>query len=163
MRNKLIAGMAVLTLSLGGLGIAYAGGPFGQGCSERGPMGHHMKNRMADKLNLTEEQQEKLDNQIAENFADMQKNMRALRSGKQALRNLDPNAADYQAQANKLAAEVAANTESMLLLRAEHRQDFNAVLTEEQRATFAEMKKNRPALGERYFGQGDKKGKHCRN
>ncbi len=167
MRKTLIIGLTAAALTLGGLGTAVASGKFGHGMD--GMMGGHMLERISQKLDLTEEQQRQVDDMIAANVKDMRQNMRNMKDLRMELRKLDPTAADYQQKSTQLAADIASATEKMVLMRAEQRQDFNNILTDDQRTELATMKDKMEEKwakhGKHRFGGHDgegKGGKHCR-
>ncbi len=160
MRKTLIIGMTALSLTLGGLGVAVAGGKMGHD----GPMDGRMLDRLAHKLDLTDAQMDQVDEMMAGEFKDMRQQMRTMKDLRQDLRKLDPNAADYQQQVDTLAAQIAANTEQMVKMRAEQKQAFNEILTPEQRTELAELKDSwRERMHNRFGGEHGGKGRHCRD
>lgn len=154
MRKKLMIGLTAAALTLGGLGTAVAGGKFGMGM-DGGMMDGRMMDRLSQKLDLTSEQQDKVDSLIADNFKDMRQNMRNLKDLRKAMRNLDPNAPDYKQQSTQLASQIADATEKMVLMRADQRQAFNSILTPEQQTELAALKEK---MQERWA----ERGKHHR-
>jgi len=160
MRKTLIIGMTALSLTLGGLGVAVAGGKMGHD----GPMDGRMIDRLAHKLDLTDAQMDQVDEMMAGEFKDMRQQMRTMKDLRQDLRQLDPNAADYQQQVDTLAAQIAANTEQMVKMRAEQKQAFNEILTPDQRTELAELKDSwRERMHNRFGGEHGGKGRYCRD
>lgn len=157
MRKQLMIGLTAAALTLGGLGTAVASGKFGHG--PEGMMGGRMLDRMAEKLDLTTEQQSQAEDIIIGSFKEMRENKRAMKDLRTELRQLDPSAADYAQKSEKLAADIAAATEKMVLMRSEQRQAFNAILTDEQRTELAQLKDDWKEHGR---GEG-KRGKQCRH
>ncbi|WP_022953943.1 Spy/CpxP family protein refolding chaperone [Leucothrix mucor] len=116
--------------------------------------GGHMMKRMAKKLNLTEDQQAQI-----KSFREAQRTqhqtlreqMKELRTETQAL---DTSSADYQNQVAALADKKANLDRAAFIQRNEARQQFESVLTAEQRATLKEMQEKRKNRG------GKRGGKH---
>lgn len=162
MRKTLMIGLTAAALTLGGLGTAVASGKFGHG--HDGMMGGRMLDRMADKLDLTAEQQSQAEDIMIGGFKEMRENKRAMKDLRTELRQLDPAAADYKQKSERLAADIAAATEKMVLMRSEQRQAFNEILTDEQRTELAQLKDDwKERDGHRFGGHGEGKGgKHCR-
>ena len=158
MRKTLMIGLTAAALTLGGLGTAVASGKFGHGPD--GMMGGRMLDRMADKLDLTAEQQSQAEDIMVGNFKDMREHKRAMKDLRTELHKLDPTASDYKQKSEQLAADIAAATEKMVLMRSDQRQAFNEILTDEQRTELAELKDKWQERGHRH-GEG-KGGKHCR-
>lgn len=109
--------------------------------------GGHMMKRMAKKLNLTEAQQTQI-----KSFREAQKaqhetlreQMKTLRSETQAL---DTTSADYQNQVAALADKKANLDRQSFIQRNEARQQFESVLTTEQRTLLKEMQEKRKNHG----------------
>lgn len=161
MRKQLMIGLTAAALTLGGLGTAVASGKFGHGSD--GMMGGRMLDRMAEKLDLTAEQQSQAEDIMVGNFKEMRENKRAIKDLRTELHKLDPTAADYKQKSEQLAADIAAATEKMVLMRSEQRQAFNEILTDEQRTELAALKDKWQERGHRFGGHGEGKGgKHCR-
>lgn len=162
MRKQLMIGLTAAALTLGGLGTAVASGKLGHG--PEGMMGGRMLDRMAEKLDLTAEQQSQAEEIMIGSFKEMRENKRAMKDLRTELHKLDPTAADYKQKSEQLAAEIAAATEKMVLMRSEQRQAFNEILTDEQRTEFAQLKDQWQERGHHYGGHGEGKGgKHCRD
>lgn len=162
MRKQLMIGLTAAALTLGGLGTAVAGGKFGHGPD--GMMGGRMLDRMAEKLDLTADQQTQAEEIMIGGFKEMRANKRAMKDLRTELRQLDPAAADYKQKSEQLAADIAAATEKMVLMRSEQRQAFNEILTDEQRTELAQLKDDWKERGGHRGGHGEGKGgKHCRN
>ena len=119
-----------------------------------GRHGGGMMKRMAEKLSLTDAQQAQI-----KTFREAQKvQHQALRTEKQALRTemkaLDSTSADYQSQVAAIADKKANLERKEFIQRSESRQQFESVLTAEQRTTLKEMKESRKNRG------GKRGGKH---
>lgn len=115
--------------------------------------GGHMMKRMAKKLNLTEDQQAQI-----KSFREAQRTqhqtlreqMKELRTETQAL---DSTSADYQNQVAALADKKANLDRQAFIQRNEARQQFESVLTAEQRATLKEMQEKRKSRGDKRGGK----------
>lgn len=123
---------------------------FGKRGGKRGGM---MMKRMAKKLNLTEEQQAQI-----KTFREAQKEQhQALRTEQKAIRDemkaLDTSSADYQNQVAAIADKKANLDRKSFIQRSEARQQFESVLTVEQRATLKEMKEKRQNRGGKRGGR----------
>ena len=114
--------------------------------------GGHMMKRMAKKLNLTEDQQAQI-----KSFREAQKTqhqslreqMKELRTETQAL---DTSSADYQNQVAALADKKANLDRASFIQRNAARQQFESVLTAEQRTMLKEMQEKRQSRGEKRGG-----------
>ena len=105
--------------------------------------GGHMMKRMAEKLGLTEAQQTEiktLREAQKETYKALREEMKALSVEMKAL---DSTGADYQSQVVVLADKKADLERKKFIQRSDARQKFEAVLTEEQRATMKKMKEER--------------------
>ena len=141
----------------GGQGYSkHEGGKHGGKHSGKRGGGRHgggMMKRMAEKLNLTEAQQAEI-----KTFREAQKvQHEALRTEKQALRTemkaLDSTSADYQNQVAAIADKKANLERKEFIQRSESRQQFESVLTAEQRTTLKEMKESRKNRGGKHGGK----------
>jgi Spy/CpxP family protein refolding chaperone len=115
--------------------------------------GGKMMKRMAKKLNLTEAQQTQI-----KTFREAQKEQhQSLRTEKQALRTemkaLDTTSADYQSQVAVIADKKANLDRQGFIQRSSARQQFESVLTAEQRVTLKEMKESRKNRGGKRGGK----------
>lgn len=109
--------------------------------------GGKMMGRMIQKLELTDAQQAQL-----KTLQEAQKTKReALREQMKSLRTemkaLDSTSADYQNQVAALADKKANIDRQRFIQRSEAKQQFQAILTEEQRAKLAELEENRKERG----------------
>lgn|GEM_PF-4610488 len=101
--------------------------------------GGHMQ-RMADELGLSSEQRQQL-KQIMQGGRNEGEALRnALRQNHEALRALDPAAADYRKQSERLAGESGELARKMALHHAEQRAKVHAILTPEQRVKERNMR-----------------------
>ena len=149
MKNKLIAAVAVVTLS-GSLAIAapHGGGKFGGKHGRRGTMGM----RFAEKLNLSDAQKEQIKAIHRETREQNQAFFESFRETRQQLR--DAKKANDTARADSLKATAESQRSQMKQIRDAERQRVLAVLTPEQRTQFEQMQAQR---GERRHGKrGDK-------
>jgi len=99
--------------------------------------------RMAQALNLTDEQQQKmqqLHDKVRPQFEALGKQMQ---ENRQALFGLDTQAAGYEDKVAKLAREQGNLVEQMIVLRAKMRAERDALLTAEQRAKSRELMQQR--------------------
>ena len=128
---------------------------FGKRGGKRGGM---KMGRIAKKLNLTEAQQA----QIKSFRAAQKEQHQALRTQKQALRTemkaLDSTSTDYQSQVAVIADKKANLERQSFIQRSQSRQQFESVLTAEQRTTLKEMKESRKSRGDKRGGK--RRGKH---
>ena len=171
MKNVILVTLLASTLGLGAAAVNAAdndSGKKGQGYSKHeggkhaskkgGKRGGHMMKRMAKKLSLTEDQQAQI-----KSFREANKVQHdALRTEKQALRTemkaLDTTSADYESQVVVLADKKANIDRKSFIQRSTARQQFESVLTAEQRTTLKEMKDNRKNRGGKHGGK--RGGKH---
>ena len=170
MRNVILVSLLASTLGLGAA-AAHAGdndsGKRGHGYSKheggkhsakkgnRRGGGKMMMKRIAKKLNLTEEQQAQiktLRTAQKESHSTIREAQKALRT---EIKALDTTSADYDTQVAALADKKADLERQTFIQRSEARQQFAAVLTDEQRATMKELKDNRKDRG----GKGKRGGK----
>jgi len=137
MNKSLIAvGLLVAT----SLAIPAIACPAGGSCNGQSGM-----QRMTENLGLSDKQQEQI-KQIHSDSHETMKSMRdAMMANRDAMQKLDPAARDYMTQVDKLAAEKGALVEAMMKEHARVRAEMAAVLTPEQRAKAAELRKERQA------------------
>ncbi|WP_299197574.1 Spy/CpxP family protein refolding chaperone [uncultured Amphritea sp.] len=154
MRKQLIIGITAAVIGAGALtaGIASAKDGWDR-CGDRQGGGRYEQmegkqnmrmSRMAEKLGLSEEQT----NQMQELFQNKRGQMKDQRGGMRdmhtALRDLDVNAADYDQQVAALVAKAQEDTAQMITMRAEQKKAMFAILTPEQQQKFMEMRPNKP-------------------
>lgn len=122
----------------------------------------HME-RMADKLNLNDEQRQQL-KQIHRQARPHKLAIRdAMQDNREAMQKLDPAAANYSQQVEALADERAKLIKQMIIHKSEVRSSVYAVLTPEQRQLKKEMRKNRHKSGSGHRGDHRGPGKgQCR-
>jgi len=115
--------------------------------AERGnqSMGH--LEQMADELKLDDQQRQ----QLKQLQRDRRSNAMALHDARQdnrdAMRKLDPGAADYQLQLDKLAHQQGELAQQMALFRGDMKQRVYALLTPEQRQQAKVLAEQRPHAG----------------
>ena len=168
MKNAILVTLLASTLGLGaaavhaddnatqnGKGYAkHENGKHGGKHSKRGgKRGGMMMGRMAKELGLTEDQQAQL-----KTMREVQQSQHGgLREQMQALRTemkaLDSTSADYDSQVAALADKKANLDRAQFILRSAARQQFESVLTEEQRTKLAEMQENRQGKGGKRGGK----------
>ncbi|HCS13044.1 MAG: hypothetical protein COS82_02165 [Zetaproteobacteria bacterium CG06_land_8_20_14_3_00_59_53] len=102
-----------------------------------------MQQRMADELNLSDTQKAQFKKVHEDARPTMQAMRDAMRANRDAMQKLDPAASDYSAQVDKLAAEKGALVEGMMKERGRLQAEIAAILTPEQRAKHAELRKAR--------------------
>ena len=160
MKKTWIAIVLITVMSLGA-GVALAGGP-GHGHRGAGMFGGHGFAMMAQvgralcRLNLSEEQQQKVHAIIEAAKPEMQSHVQALREGRQQLQAMAPGSFDeaaVQAIAQKQAAQIAA----LIVLKQKVRSQIYNILTPAQQKQADEMRQERQQ--ERHcmqgmFGQG---------
>ncbi|WP_421868590.1 Spy/CpxP family protein refolding chaperone [Motiliproteus sp.] len=124
----------------------------GKGWSKRDP--ERMQQRMLDKLDrkleLTAEQREQISTLMAKKFDSMRdayKDRGPMRDQWQAL---DPSAADYTEQVEKLAKERAQSMADRMMERAQYKADLYSILTPEQQQEFAELEQRFSKRGWRH-------------
>ncbi|PWQ96161.1 Spy/CpxP family protein refolding chaperone [Leucothrix arctica] len=174
MRNAILVTLLASTLGLGATAAQadnHDSGKKGQGHAKHeggkhqskksGKRGGNMMKRMTEKLSLTEDQQAQI-----KTLRESQKELsQALRAEKKALyteiKALDTTSADYDSEVAALADKKAMVDRKAFIQRSTARQQFEAVLTAEQRVTMKEMKesrKNRTSKGKRSGKRGMMKG-----
>ncbi|MCB1755856.1 MAG: Spy/CpxP family protein refolding chaperone [Gammaproteobacteria bacterium] len=100
-------------------------------------------NRMAKKLDLSDEQKNRIEEILTgnrENSADIREQ---LMENRKAMRDLDPGAADYDAKVEELAASGSELHKQMTLERASMRKQINEVLNDEQRDKMSSFQEKR--------------------
>lgn len=107
---------------------------------------------LADRLEVTDGQRAALRAVVDGSRPQLRALQDRARVNRQALRALDPAAADYRAQVDLLAAEHGEISSQMVRLRAGMRADIQAILTEEQRLQAAELRERRGPRGGREAG-----------
>jgi len=134
--RKLIAVTAtVLTLGIAGTAIADG-------------MRHF--DRMADRLDLTEEQRDQVKELMSAKRDQMKDMRKENKESRKAFAQLNPNDANYEAEVQRFAELAASKASAMVKMRAEQRQEMSKILNEEQMEEYAEMKQK----------WGDRGGKH---
>jgi len=153
MRKSIIAITTSAALLLGGIGIANAD-KLGEHKGKGGPN----VERIAQALELTEEQIIKLDTAMSSSGVEMRQVGRASFAVGKQLRELDPSAPDYQVQVDELKAIASANAAHMVQMRADQQKAMVEILTPEQLAKLEELKEKRQARMEQHkSGKHDKK------
>lgn len=137
---------------------AYASCQQGGACG--GPEGKQqmMQQRMADELNLSDTQKAQFKKVHEDARPTMQAMRETMRANRDAMRKLDPAASDYTAQVDKLAAEKGALVEGMMKEHGRLQAEIAAILTPEQRAKHAELRKARQGKWKEKGMRGDGSG-----
>lgn len=131
MRKLIIGGItaALLASSLTGVAIAHEKGEY--------------RDRMANKLGLSEEQQTQM-NALWEEQREARQEMRGeMRDHKGGLKDLDPTADTYQADVQKLIEQTQAQVAERIQQRADMHAKMAEILTPEQMQQFQEMRGER--------------------
>ncbi|GAV20782.1 periplasmic protein CpxP [Mariprofundus micogutta] len=136
--------------------MAYAFPPGGGGGMQR-------MERMADELNLTDQQRQQFKQIHRDNRGAGMIIRDAMQDNRDAMQKLDPGAKGYSKQVAKLADEKADLVKQMTVHRAEVRAEIHAILTPEQRTKAAELKKNFRKGGKGGFGRGGPGSGRCNN
>lgn len=146
----MVAGLGLLA------GMATAATAFPGGAPDEARMQQRME-RMADSLGLTADQRQQVQQihaQARPQFEEIGKRMQANR---RAMHDLDPSAADYDAQVAKLAHEKGQLVEQMVIQRSHVRAQLHAVLTPEQQAKAKQLWQQRhQRKGDWHKGKGHK-------
>jgi len=124
----LLAVMTVCSIPLPGTAFAFPGGD-----------GEHHMQRMADDLNLSDEQRQQLRDIHRSNRAEGKRIHDAMQVNRKALHELDPGDANYTAQVVKLAKEQGKLVKRMIIHRSKERAQIYAILTPAQRERAAEL------------------------
>lgn len=135
--------VALLALTTAGSALAM---PPGQGG------GKHFE-RLAQELELTQEQRSELQTLKQRLQPEMQQLREQGRTLHSRMRELDPGDSAYRGQVEQLAAQRAEFARSRTLLMSEMRAGLHAVLTEEQRAELAALKAQHREAGQQRRGQ----------
>jgi Spy/CpxP family protein refolding chaperone len=106
------------------------------------PEMHQKLERMAEELNLTDEQKEQLKHVYRQSRSRLQKLRDAMQDNREALRKLDPEDAHYHQQVARLARKQGALVEKMIKARSHVRAEIYAILTPEQREKARNLRKH---------------------
>jgi len=141
-------------LAVGFANMAYAS-PHGGGMQKM--------ERMADELNLTDQQRQQFKQIHRDNRGAGMAIHDAMQDNRDVMRKLDPGAKNYSKQVAKLADEKADLVKQMTIHRAEVRAQIHAILTPEQQKKASELKKNFRKGGKGKFGRGGQGNGRCNN
>jgi len=156
MRKSIIIGLTAAVIGAGTLavGVAQADRGWGERCDGEGGkgkhhqmsdrMGRHMEKRLdylSEELNLTEQQQDSIEEMHDQQRLDMFKQMRSMRGFKKQMQDLDVSAADYDQQVEALIAEAQEKAETLIRGKAEQKKAVYALLTPEQQEKFNQLGK----------------------
>jgi Spy/CpxP family protein refolding chaperone len=160
---RFLAILGVLALLTGGLtALAQQGGGQGYGRRGGGPGGPggpgHGMARLADELDLSEEQREQVRG-ILKSYheGELGETMEAMREAREGLRDVVHDSSATEDQVREAVAPIATLEEKLALLQHQVSLEIDAVLTEEQRAKAAELREQRPerrGRGRGYRGRG---------
>ena len=154
MRTKLIAGIAAAVITVSGLGMTAAYAKDGFDHMER------KMDRLASKLDLSEEQTAQLKEQMAGKKEGMQAQWQARKEIRQQLMQLDPNADDYQSKLDSLVLKAQEQAKAMVVAKAEQQQKLYDILTPEQETKFVALKSEMQEKMDKRFGDGEHRGRH---
>ena len=141
MKKATIAILVIAILSLGAIFIfaqkgdkkdGFGGG--GRGFGERGFM------RMAEKLNLSDEQKTQLKTILDDSKTRVQPLMESLKSNHEQAENLGTDGTFNEEQVNQIAAAQAETTKQLFIEKEKTKSQIFAILTPEQRVEAAKMK-----------------------
>jgi len=135
---KSIIGIGLVT----GLAMPALAFPGNRGGCEGGHSERHMQ-RLAQQLNLTDEQQQKIRAIHEQDRDDFRKIGQQMRDNRKALYRLDTSDAGYEARVKKLARGQGELVERMIVLHSRERAEVRALLTPEQRETAQKLKQQR--------------------
>jgi periplasmic protein CpxP/Spy len=135
----------------GGAALAHKGGWHEGGRHGEGPRMERMMERMAERLELDEQQQASIRTLIEEHRPLMQENRQAMRDSRRELHDLVRGDAFDEAALRSLAAEQGERMAGMIVERGLMMRAIRDVLTPEQRAEAEQMLERRM---ERHHGRG---------
>jgi len=116
--------------------------------AEPGRLHGQQMERMADELQLTDEQRQQLKNIHRGKRSEAMLLHDAMQDNREALEKLNPGASNYEAQLVKLAGEKAQLVKRKVIQEGKMRARVYAILTPEQREKATEMKRHhRPCKG----------------
>ncbi|RLL55663.1 periplasmic heavy metal sensor [Mariprofundus sp. EBB-1] len=124
---------AMLMMSSANMANAYPDGP---------PDGDRHGQRMAEQLNLSDQQRQQVKQIRSENRESGKSIHEAMRQNRDAMHALNPGSRDYRAEVAKLADEKAELVKQMEMHRGESRAQVYAILTPEQREKEATLRSN---------------------
>jgi len=132
---------------MGGMGGGY-GHPMGgmRGC-------HNQMGRMADRLGLTDAQQNQIDDLHDQTRKDMRPLWRQKRDIMRKMQALNPEDKNYVSEVKKLAKTQGELTEKMTIIMAQSRAKFYTILTDAQKAKLKQMREQRRKA---YMGRRDR-------
>lgn len=128
--KPLIVGLIAL-VSVGFIGAGQAGKQGGRGFNV---------DRMAERLNLTEEQRTQIEEIVASTKPQMTELRDAMQENRKQFRELNQQETFDEAKVREIATSQGDLKTEMMVLRAGQQHEINAVLTEEQRAQKAEWR-----------------------
>ena len=157
-KTLLISGAILATGAVTVNAIA-GGGPCGHKRAHMGPgMGgmHHsperMLERIADRLDLSEQQQTDIRASFGKDADEMNTLRQQMNDNRMALFALDPRSPDFIAKHGELAAGQAALMQQMMQLRASRKAEIASLLTEDQYTDWREMREKFGRHGRRFGG-----------
>lgn len=150
-RNKIIAGVLAL---LAGSGLALAGSSgcegygrnhdsFGHGGRHHGPMLERMIGKLDHHLDLSEKQQQSLQQVLEQNSKNISNHSQQRKALRQQGMLLDPTSDTYESQTEELANKVAEMAHDQAITMATVYKQVSEILTAEQREEMREMMENR--------------------
>lgn len=154
-RRLFLASTLIGAMSLGS--YAFAGGH--GGCKHGKKGGEYSEKRMqkkmermTEKLGLSAEQSEQMKAAMKSSHETMKGYRTQMQSVHESMRNLDPDAADFDTQLASLANQKGELVRQMTLAKGKKRQAMAKILSPEQRAKMKQMRAERKA---RYHNRGE--------
>ncbi|WP_290697372.1 Spy/CpxP family protein refolding chaperone [Amphritea sp.] len=152
MRKQLIIGITAAIIGAGALtaGVASAKGDWDRCDGGEGRHGkyeqmegkHHMRmSKMADKLELTDEQKSQMQELMKNKRGQMKDQRGGMKGMHNAFRDLDVNASDYDQQVATLVTQAQEKTAEMIQMRAQQKKAMFEILTPEQQEKYQEMRR----------------------
>jgi len=155
MRKKIIIGLTAAVIGAGTLAAGVASADRGWGdherCDGKGKyeqMSRHMGERaekrmeyLAEELNLTQQQQDQVEDMFDQHRSDMRKQMRSMRDFRKQMRDLDVGAADYDQQVETIVKQAQTKAAQLIRDKAQQKKELYSLLTPEQQAQFNELKR----------------------
>lgn len=154
--KKTIVGILAIVVLVGGAIFVVAQRSANNGTGEFGGRrgGPHMGMMFLRGLDLTDDQKAKVKEITEASRTNIQPLAQQLRDGHQKLEALGTDGSFDQAKVEALAAEQSALMGKMIVEKERTKAQIFAILTDEQKAKAAELKKNRPERGKGHKGFG---------
>lgn len=121
-----------------------------RGDMDPGAMSERKLERMSATLELTEEQESRIKAILEQNTDDRLKSRQAMQDNRQALRNLNPSDADYDAKVEQYASVLSDMQKEKIISKSSIRKQISEVLTDEQQEKMASLKQDRRGKSGRF-------------